>query len=434
MPFKLLFSLFALAGAASAVTTGPYEIGSGHYSNSFEDDGTFSLSQGQSTAVVNQAIACNVAGSGISLNNAPFQFQATSYVPTRANDSSVLIFGGTSIRIGVPSSVTDYFSKAGASSLTVNNDTVLSIQYIGYNNSETLKSRRNTTSTVQLTGASYTNASLGFFDIGPLSASKSAGLLTRIPSRRLIYKRDQLTFSLSAAGKTANVTCPAGAYPQNFGALNVANLPLRPNPNITAVISFVRTGTMNPGSPPLNSTSVVSDYRPVCTFTGIGKQTIEISLGGYKLNTPISTSTPAVFSLGQSNFWISQGLISFFQNKYPSTNAVSLTLSAFNVSISNATPSIKNLLPSGGYPASAASGNGSAITFPSAAPSTTYPSATFTPLASSIGKGQFAILSFDNLAGSFKLLDSDSAAITTVSFSCSEGAGNFPAIVPFSIA
>ncbi|KAE8232495.1 hypothetical protein CF326_g2470 [Tilletia indica] len=188
------------------------------------------------------------------------------------------------------------------------------------------------------------------------------------------------------------------------------------------------------GSPPFNSTAVVSAYKPRCSFVGIGKQPFEITLGGFKSNKLISTSTPAVFSLGQSNFWISQGLISFFQTKYPSTNKVSLTLSAFNVSISNATPSIKNLLPSGGYAASSALGAGSFATFPSAAPSTTYPSATFTPLASSIGKGQSAVLSFDNVAGSVKLFNFNSAAIATVSFSCSEGAGNFPAIIPFQIA
>ncbi|CAD6932834.1 unnamed protein product [Tilletia caries] len=140
-------------------------------------------------------------------------------------------------------------------------------------------------------------------------------------------------------------------------------------------------------------------------------------------NQPISLSSPGVFSLGQSNFEISNNLTAFLWTKYPSTTQVSLKLSAFNVSISNATPSVKNLLPSGGYAASAKLGAGSFATFPSNAPSSTYPSPTFTPIASSIGKGQLAFLSYDNVAGSFELFDTNSASLGSVTFSCSEGAG-----------
>ncbi|CAD6933794.1 unnamed protein product [Tilletia controversa] len=230
MHFKLLLSLIALTSSAIAVTTGPYNVGSGHLT---EVPSNIFAQQGQVNTVVNQTIGCDVAGPGLNLAGAPFQFQASSALPSRANDSSIYYFGRTEDRY----------------------------QYWG------------------------------------------------------------------------------------------------------------------------------------------------------------------VFSLGQSNFEISNNLTAFLRTKYPSTTQVSLKLSAFNVSISNATPSVKNLLPSGGYAASAKLGAGSFATFPSNAPSSTYPSPTFTPIASSIGKGQLAFLSYDNVAGSFELFDTNSASLGSVTFSCSEGAG-----------
>ncbi|CAD6899606.1 unnamed protein product [Tilletia controversa] len=177
------------------------------------------------------------------------------------------------------------------------------------------------------------------------------------------------------------------------------------------------------GLPPLNSTSVVSSYSPVCSFSGIRKGYMSVSLGGFKSNEPISSSSPAVFSLGQRNFRIGDQLVSCLQTKYPSTNQTSVKLTAFNVSISNATPSIRNLLPSGGYPASAVIGAGEYATFPSAEPSKTYPNVTFTPIASSIGKNQQALLSYDNVAGTLNLFDPNSKSLASVPFSCSEGVG-----------
>ncbi|KAE8212255.1 hypothetical protein CF327_g4076 [Tilletia walkeri] len=434
MHLKLLLSFGALAAAVTAVTavtTGPYNIGSGHYNNA-TNDGSFYFIQGQAKTVVNTSIVCSASGSGLGLTSATFQLQLASFVPNRANDTSQYVGGLSSIKIGVPSSVTSYFSKAGATSIAAQNGTVLGIKYIGYRDSPIYNATGFRGSTAaQLSGAPYTILSLGQ-DETSSKVDTTTGLLTLVPSRRIVFKRDRLAFSLSGANKTVNFICPAGVRSEEIGAANIANLPAWPGH--TAVLSVPLSDNYTPGTPPLNSTSVVSLYRPRCSFVGIGKQPFEITLGGFKSNKLISISTPAVFSLGQSNFWISPDLISFFQTKYPSTSTVSLALSAFNVSISNATPSIKNLLPSGGYAASAALGAGSFATFPSAAPSTTYPSATFTPLASSIGKGQSAVLSFDNVAGSVKLLNSNSAAIATVSFSCSEGAGNFPAVIPFQIA
>ncbi|CAD7067987.1 unnamed protein product [Tilletia caries] len=237
MHFKLLLSLIALTSSAIAVTTGPYNVGSGHLT---EVPSNIFAQQGQVNTVVNQTIGCDVAGPGLNLAGAPFQFQASSALPSRANDSSIYYFGRTEDRY-------QYWGTFGCH-------------------------------LVLLQGG-----------------------------------------SLVADGKQ-----------RRYSGGQVHRLPRQP---------------------------------------------------------------------------------------------VSLKLSAFNVSISNATPSVKNLLPSGGYAASAKLGAGSFATFPSNAPSSTYPSPTFTPIASSIGKGQLAFLSYDNVAGSFELFDTNSASLGSVTFSCSEGAG-----------
>ncbi|KAE8203878.1 hypothetical protein CF327_g7749 [Tilletia walkeri] len=437
MNLKHLLGLFALTNLVSALTTGPYNVGSGHFNSQNTDSQIFSYNQGNVNTVVNQSIACNVLGPGLSLTSASFRLEAVSSIPSRANGSTTVLNCETKIRVGIPSSLTSYFAKAGASSLTVNYDgTVLGVKFLGYGESpvvaRTGANGYSKGTVVQFTGASYTTVPLGVFRLqDPNEESKN--MLALVPSRRVVFQRDLLTISLSAAGKTVTVTCAPGARPEKLAVTNVANLPVWSG--YRALIALpTPPKNYNPGSPPLNSTSVVSSYRPGCTFSGLGKQSFEISLGGFKSNKAISGSSPGVFSRGQSNFWISPSLVSFFQTKYPSTNTVSIKLSAFNVSISNATPSIKNLIPTAGYAASAKVGSGGFATFPSAAPSATYPSATFTPIASSIGKGQIAILSYDNVAGSVKLFDANSTAIATVAFSCSEGAGNFPSIVPFDIA
>ncbi|KAE8236717.1 hypothetical protein A4X13_0g9052 [Tilletia indica] len=434
----IIIGFFASMGIAYAFTTGPYGV-----FDSFNNYDTFTyyFNQGQVNTVVNQTIACSVVGPGLNLVNAHFLFQANFHLPSRLNDSVVLVAQLSSrVRVGIPSTVTSYFAKAGSSSLTVSNNTLLSLKFSGSVNGSAVSTypiRDATMQDVRLTGASYTIVSLngyfeGFIPLGgPGTSGSSRNLLAAIPSRRLIIQRDRLTFSLSAAGKTADVTCAAGARAETFGFTNIADLPAYIG--IDTKYSIVtRPGDV--GDPPINSTVVASSYKPNCTFSGIGRAQLGISLGGVKSNRPISTMTPGIFGLGQSNFLVTPKLVKLFQTKYPSTNTVSLKLSAFNVSISNATPSIKNLLPAAGYPASAKVGSGGFATFPSAAPSVTYPSATFTPIASSIGKGQLAFLSYDNVAGSVKLFDANSTAIATVAFSCSEGAGNFPSIVPFDIA
>ncbi|KAE8209945.1 hypothetical protein CF319_g9453, partial [Tilletia indica] len=432
-----LLGLFALTGLVSAITTGPYNVGSGHFTSN-ADSSVFQYNQGNVITVVNQSIACNVVGPGLGFTSASFRLEATSAIPSRANDTNNGLFYFSNIRVGIPSSLTSYFAKAGASSLTANDGVVLGMKFVGYGESPIVKrpadlSNNTAYTTTALTGASYATVPLGSFFFNPPSDGRKS-LLAVVPSRHIVVQRDLLTFSLSAAGKTANVTCGPGARPEKLAVTNVANLPVWPGYRANLAFGQVPQYTTARRNPPLNSTSVVSSYRPGCTFSGMGKQSLEISLGGFKSNKAISTSSPGVFSLGQSNFWVSSELIAFFQTKYPSTNTVSIKLSAFNVSISNATPSIKNLLPATGYAASAKVGSGGFATFPSAAPSVTYPSATFTPIASSIGKGQIAILSYDNVAGSVKLFDANSTAIATVAFSCSEGAGNFPSIVPFDIA
>ncbi|CAD6893661.1 unnamed protein product [Tilletia laevis] len=207
MHFKLLLSLIALTSSAIAVTTGPYNVGSGHLT---EVPSNIFAQQGQVNTVVNQTIGCDVAGPGLNLAGAPFQFQASSALPSRANDSSIYYFGRTEDRY----------------------------QYW-------------------------------------------AGQLAAVPSRRFVFQRDQFTFSLSAAGKTANVTCSAGARRQNFGVANIASLPIWTQLARFAIVA-VRNETL--GTPPLNSTSLVSSYRPLCNFAGIGTQDFEISLGGFKSN------------------------------------------------------------------------------------------------------------------------------------------------------
>ncbi|CAD6956549.1 unnamed protein product [Tilletia laevis] len=258
MHFKLLLSLIALTSSAIAVTTGPYNVGSGHLT---EVPSNIFAQQGQVNTVVNQTIGCDVAGPGLNLAGAPFQFQASSALPSRANDSSIYYFGRTEDRY-------QYWGTFGCHLFT------------GYRDSPVVNARGNATSTVQITGTPYTSVSLGRFTFDT-NVNFSAGQLAAVPSRRFVFQRDQFTFSLSAAGKTANVTCSAGARRQNFGVANIASLPIWTQLARFAIVA-VRNETL--GTPPLNSTSLVSSYRPLCNFAGIGTQDFEISLGGFKSN------------------------------------------------------------------------------------------------------------------------------------------------------
>ncbi|CAD6973600.1 unnamed protein product [Tilletia controversa] len=255
MHFKLLLSLIALTSSAIAVTTGPYNVGSGHLT---EVPSNIFAQQGQVNTV--PAPPCPV-------------------VPT-IPASTISAGLRTDINIGVPLAVTSYFSKAGASSLTANNDAILGVKFTGYRDSPVVNARGNATSTVQITGTPYTSVSLGRFTFDT-NVNFSAGQLAAVPSRRFVFQRDQFTFSLSAAGKTANVTCSAGARRQNFGVANIASLPIWTQLARFAIVA-VRNETL--GTPPLNSTSLVSSYRPLCNFAGIGTQDFEISLGGFKSN------------------------------------------------------------------------------------------------------------------------------------------------------
>ncbi|KAE8256674.1 hypothetical protein A4X03_0g5170 [Tilletia caries] len=243
MHFKLLLSLIALTSSAIAVTTGPYNVGSGHLT---EVPSNIFAQQGQVNTVVNQTIGCDVAGPGLNLAGAPFQFQASSALPSRANDSSIYYFGRTEDRY-------QYWGTFGCHLVLLQGGSLVADG----------KQRR------------YSGGQVHRLPRQP------AGQLAAVPSRRFVFQRDQFTFSLSAAGKTANVTCSAGARRQNFGVANIASLPIWTQLARFAIVA-VRNETL--GTPPLNSTSLVSSYRPLCNFAGIGTQDFEISLGGFKSN------------------------------------------------------------------------------------------------------------------------------------------------------
>ncbi|KAK0519580.1 hypothetical protein OC834_007334 [Tilletia horrida] len=436
MRVALCALLVALADVASALSFGPYQVGDGTYFTSEFPKGIAQVfSQGAALNVANATRKCSVSGAGIDIASTTFRFGPAFYSPNRANASYHSVGYAHSIAFGVPSAVVKYFTSAGATALTVNQSSVITnLRIVTDGQSSTVNSQL---------------GSLSFSTTNPVPNSNAPFTIVKTPTRSLIsvslpvsagssvaYTIGFVTFNLAGAGKNVNVTCqaPSGREPI-LGWTFVRDLPVVPGGSSLS-IAAPATGKPAPGLPPSNVSSFVSAYKPNCTFGTLGKTLLQISLAGAKSGALVSTSNPILFKQGQSNFNFTNEVASFLRSGYPTAAKASLKLSTFNVNITNASPAVKNLLPSIG----STSTNFTLPTFdnsfatpslPSAAPSSTFADASFTPV--NVGQSATAVLSFGTIKGTLTLYNAQSALVAAIPLTCDEGIYN-PVVTTFDIA
>ncbi|KAK0532779.1 hypothetical protein OC835_003226 [Tilletia horrida] len=383
----LLLSFLSLTALVSALTTGPYNIGDGSYLGSDANGGAgIRLSQGAATNVFNTTRQCSVKGSGINIASTTFRFGTIFYLPSRANASSIYISANSDITAGIPLSVIKIFADAGATSVTTSNGSSLIVAqlqdgastvgtYLGNSHGP-----RAGISTPIRAGAAFTIAQV---TVPGNTQDLSAGIILPVPATAtsvMKFSQGYMTFILSGAGKEANVT--------------------------------------------------------YCTFTGIGTMPLQISLAGLKSNSLVSTSNLIKFSQGQTNINITYPVTQFLRTAYPSAAKASIKLSAFNVTVTNASPATKNLVPSTGYTSAVYALPISASTFavpslPSGAPASTFPAVSFTP--TKLGTGATALLAQGAVRGTINLYDSASALLAAVPLRC-DNTGSQAAVLPYDIA
>ncbi|KAK0519662.1 hypothetical protein OC834_007309, partial [Tilletia horrida] len=338
----LLLPFLSLAALVSALTTGPYNIGDGDYQYSDASKiSNFYASQGVAINVFNTTRQCSVKGSGINIASATFRFGTIFNFPNRVNTSNIFLIANYGMVTGIPSNVVNIFANAGATSIMTSQSSLLTIAQFQDGGSilgTSVKANNGPSegiSTPIRAGAAFTYAPL-------TKPSSVAGFdasvvvpYNRTSTTEVKFSQGYITFNLTGAGKEANVTCQAPSRSPTTGWANFFYQGTLGNSSAGFALGFPRYNAGPPGFPPLDTTTAVSGYSPNCTFTGIGKFPLQISLAGLKSNALVSTSSPIKFSQGQTNINLTYPVTQFLRTAYPSAAKASIKLSAFNVTVTN---------------------------------------------------------------------------------------------------
>ncbi|KAK0519581.1 hypothetical protein OC834_007335 [Tilletia horrida] len=437
MRFVLLSLLLSATACVSAETTGPYQIGNGFFAQSFTKNQAYA--QGQTRSASSTTRLCSFTGAGINLPNAAVQVASVLDFPSRINVSVAVPYRAYGLKVDVPANVVKIFTDAGAKALgtndTILNDKViLNLSGIKTTLSRTIKGRANGTITAIPEDNAITTVGLVGYGLGDTNVDALSRAAYSVGDT-VSYSLGAFTFVLTGAGKQVNVKCPAPARPPTTGWSNVVSIVSGATSDRGTPLALVNTGPS--GRAPANSTTTVSGKYPNCTFSGLGTYPMAISLAGFKNNALASASNPILFQQGQSNIFLSLGLAQFLQKSQPLAAKASVKLSTLNVTITNASPSTKNLLPSGGYTSSvyilptASSSAAVPASLPGNAPTSTYAAASFNP--TNIGKGTTAVLSYSVITGSINLFATNSTRIATVPFICDD-ATDPAAVLAYDIA
>ncbi|KAK0519661.1 hypothetical protein OC834_007308 [Tilletia horrida] len=431
MRLHALLLLASILSVAQALTTGPYGVGDGAYVGS--DDPRLEQTQGVAVNAINTTRVCDVSGD-VTAQGVTFQLLSALYFPNRANTSTQALQGLYFTSLGMPAQITDALVKQGHTSFFLSNLTA--------NDIVTLKTGSKTDSHAEPGPRTFSQASIPIragvpYTIFPLVTKDYAFYTVNASSPPITtsttaaFFRSAFSFNLFSS---VHVSCAAPVREPAAGWTNFVNIPRYGGTG--APLSFSKLYTNDPVArfPPAQLTTAVSSYTPSCSFTGIGKQTMQVSLAGLKANGLVSSSKPIVFKQGQANINITSGIASFLRSSHPTATKVSVKLTTFQVAVSNASPATTNLVPSSGYTSavySLSTSGAATASLPRGAPASTFPDATFTP--TSPGTRATAVLSQGVVAGTINLFNSASSLVAAVPFRCDEGT-NRPAVLPYEIA
>ncbi|KAE8194160.1 hypothetical protein CF328_g4834 [Tilletia controversa] len=405
-----LASSLALVGAASAATSGPYNLG---VSNS-----------GFETGVLNATLLCNVTSTGLNLKNQQILFGVAAILPNRVDATqSFNVIAGT--RLIVPASINNLAYGFGA-------------RYYAGNATKVIVNAQGSTpafidaATKPLPIPSAPVVSGG---VSVLEVPGKGGVITVGPFKAA-SANSNIVFSfgdIAAVVKTYNAT--GGA---TFLVANIA-CPAQARPASLAFVASGGAGSTNIVTPsggeaittiPINSTAGSTGYTYSCTFDGIGTSPITLSVAGAKTNNAaVASGSNVALSLGQGQIFVEKALTDLFIAKYPTANGYKLNVTTLNFLASGASPASKNGAPSTGYatPITPVSSTTTALTIPDGAPTNTLPDISFTAGAS----GGTALLSLGS-AGGIVTIYSGNAVVGTSAFSCPALSPATP-IFPFDI-
>ncbi|KAL9936138.1 hypothetical protein V8E36_004980 [Tilletia maclaganii] len=415
MKLNIVASL-ALAGAAVAQTDGPAGIGA--------------APAGFLKGVLNATINCNITALAIlPLGSYKIPFGVSAKLPDKvAAGQPFSVVAGT--RLIVPQSVNGLASLFGArfyggkaTKVIVNadgaNPSSIDAAAGGGINIPQAPINSRGISVLEVPGNS------GTLTVGPFTADAGSNVVLSFGE----IKATVDTFNATGAKTfiTAFVTCPAAQRPTSLAFVAVgksgSTTPIVPN----------ASGVGNIKTVPLDTTAGVVGVNYNCNFgDGLVVGTVRVSIGGVKpTNQPIASGGDITLTQGQANIYLTSSLISKITTiTGDAANKINLTVKTVNILAKNATPSKKNVIPSGGItikgvPLKA----GAVITVPKGAPTNTLPDITFTAGES----GTTALLSLGSTTGSASLIQPDGQELLEVDFVCN-ALSPATGLLPYDIA
>ncbi|KAK0548477.1 hypothetical protein OC845_003554 [Tilletia horrida] len=412
MKFTLATAL-SLAGLAAAATDGPYSIGA--------------ATSGFEKGVLNTTLVCNVTSTGLNLKNQQIGFGVAAILPNRVNTSQPFnVVAGT--RLIVPASINNLAYGFGART------------YAGQATKVIVNAKGSSPSSIDAAKTPITIPSAAVVSGGPtvLEVPGKGGVITVGPFKgasttstsNIVFSFGEINAVIktynSTGGATflvANVTCPAQARPASlaFVAAGGKGSTTTVTPSGGGAIATI----------PLNQTAGVTGFTYNCSFSNFGAGPVPISVGGFRTsNTAVKSGSSFSISGGQGNIYLTKQLTDQITTRFSNAAKFSLTVTTLNFVSSNASPSTKNVIPSGGLtsPILTLSPN-AVVTLPSTAPTTTLPAISFTASGAS---GSTALLSLGDSAGTVTIYDSSNNEIFDVAFTCPALAPATP-LFPFDI-
>ncbi|CAD6890945.1 unnamed protein product [Tilletia controversa] len=407
--FKALLSSILLAGVALAQTDGPYSLGLAPV--------------GIEKGILNTTLSCNVTAIGfLNLGAQTIGFGVAANLPGRASiNQPFYVTAGT--RLIVPQSLSGLAGLFGAKfyagtvdSVTLNTAgaTVASVEAAKGVAIPTAALNTNGVSILEVPGNGNS------LKVGPIKASKAGSVVLSFGAINATITT--LDAQQKATFITAKVFCPAQKRPTSLAAI--------------AVGGKASTATITPAGVgqvpviPADKTAGVTGFNYNCDFSGFVQGVVRVSLGGVKpTNAQVASGGKIVLSQGQGNIILSQKLVDNIKAIVSIADHTTLTLTTFNIAAQNASPSIQNIIPSGGITVNNVPVQGGAVaTIPPTAPQTTLPDVVFTAGAS----GSTALLSIADAAGNASLRDSDDNEILAIDFTCAALSPNVP-VFPYNI-
>ncbi|KAE8270672.1 hypothetical protein A4X09_0g1656 [Tilletia walkeri] len=411
--FKALLSSILLAGAAVAAgTNGPYALGLAPV--------------GIEKGVFNTTLDCTVQVLGLLplLSQYQIGFGVSALLPGRVSvNQPFSIVAGT--RLTIPRSLNNLAGVLGAKFYAGTVDSVV-VNTPGATPASTDVAKggnltipasplnREGVSILEIPGAGKSIV------VGPLTASAAGNVI--ISFGAIAASITTLDSNKQKTLISAKVTCPAQKRPVSLAAITVGGT--------ASTKPIVPTGLGAIPTIPNGQTAGTTGFNYNCDFSGLVQGPVRVSIGAVKpSNAQVASGGKITLAQGQGNIILSATLVNRIKAIVSIADHTSLTLTAFNLVASNATPAKQNILPAGGItvnnlPIKA----GAVAVIPPTAPQTTLPDINFTAGKS----GSTALISIADAAGSASLRDVDDNEILSIDFTCNALSPTVP-VFPYDI-